>query len=733
MIRRKIDRDWSESGDRVTLFMRRIETTLKEIALLRTKLHGKWRSSKHPTLGDTLVTSYQAALVSDSGIAVLTAARKRLEASSNALAALSQNTKLARLLRAAQEADGVLQKTPSGPKLIAEWKNRKAKVEREIARLLPGHETVASVAPIKRQAITMALQESEVLAIILTSPSEVFGCLIHASGRITPWSVPVTLSEVEGALKAVRQGAEPVGGRWPRFPVRTSADLFQMIFGPVSAEITTAKKLIVVPDATLQAVPFGVLLTESPKTEPAAASEYRSPALKWLARSAAITVLPTVNALVTQRNSVVVPSATRPFGGIGNPLLASEGTGVRSFEFRGLFRNGPLADVDTLKSLVSLPETEQELRTIGSALGASPGDIFLGARATEPAIKAADLAKYRVLAFATHGLVAGQFGYGSEPGLVLTPPLKATREDDGLLTMSEIMSLKLDADLVILSACSTATSDGRPRAEGLSGLARAFFSAGARSLVVTHWTIPSTQAVTITTTMITERQKDPIIDWSVALQRSVVNLMDNEGEPINAHPASWGAFAIVGVLGSRQSKNGVPTMLTNTPQLSTKPQDESARAFPSFVPKGWNATIDQGVATSQPTGAAKVQPQKPKQDARKAQPTPASAKAAKAEAGARSPAPTGAMLGISINNISGTSAGVVTMIVRGSPADKAGLRPGDVIMGARNEASGAMPKDITAMVLTEYFKRQRPGEKIRIWYGRNGIKYQTTVELQAWQ
>src|SRR6185436_963383 len=84
------------------------------------------------------------------------------------------------------------------------------------------------------------------------------------------------------------------------------------------------------------------------------------------------------------------------------------------------------------------------------------------------------------------------------------PPEKGSELDDGLLTASEISRLKLDADWVVLSACNTAAPDGTPGAEGLSGLARAFFYAGARSLLVSHWAVASDATVALTTRMFEE-------------------------------------------------------------------------------------------------------------------------------------------------------------------------------------------------------------------------------------
>ena len=108
-----------------------------------------------------------------------------------------------------------------------------------------------------------------------------------------------------------------------------------------------------------------------------------------------------------------------------------------------------------------------------------------------------DLSEYSILAFATHGLVSGELKGLAEPALVLTPPDEGSEADDGLLTASEIATLDLNADWVILSACNTAAADGTPGAEGLSGMAKAFFYAGARALLVSHWSVNSEAAVAI--------------------------------------------------------------------------------------------------------------------------------------------------------------------------------------------------------------------------------------------
>ncbi len=181
--------------------------------------------------------------------------------------------------------------------------------------------------------------------------------------------------------------------------------------------------------------------------------------------------------------------------------------------------------------------------------------LILGTEATETRIKQARLADYKVLAFATHGLVAGDLTGLSEPALVLTPPEQGTEQDDGLLTASEVALLKLDADWVILSACNTAASDGTPGAEGLSGLAKAFFYAGSRALLVSHWPVASEAAVRITTRMLEEAEK-PGVGRAEAHRRAMLALIDDKDRPHFAHPLFWAPFVVVGeggLAGSRQS------------------------------------------------------------------------------------------------------------------------------------------------------------------------------------
>jgi CHAT domain-containing protein len=341
--------------------------------------------------------------------------------------------------------------------------------------------------------------------------------------------------------------------------------LYQALFGQVE-DLIKGKQLLIVPSGALTQLPFQVLVTAPP-----ASGDHKSAA--WLIREHALSVLPAVSSLKALRRVARPSTAARPMIGFGNPLLDGPAIGYaalarlarerqscpgtalqRVTALAGLRRvvaplqtRGGLTNVGLLRAQVPLPETADELCAVARDLRADPSAIRLGARATEREVKrmseAGELAQYRIVHFATHGVLADQLDSKSEPGLILTPPDSPSEEDDGYLTASEIAALKLDADWVILSACNTAAG-GAQGAEALSGLARAFIYAQARALLVSHWAVNSDATVKLVTGAVSRLAADNV-GRAEAMRRSMLALIEN-GTPAEAHPANWAPFVVVG-------------------------------------------------------------------------------------------------------------------------------------------------------------------------------------------
>ena len=358
----------------------------------------------------------------------------------------------------------------------------------------------------------------------------------------------------------------------PPFDAFAANDLFRELFSGIEQQIND-KSLLLVTSGVLSQIPFEVLVTEKPSEYVNRFEAYRS--AQWLAATNPITVLPSIPSL----KIIGAPSGTssdKPFVGFGNPLLTGpDGTDRRAWDKQSckshyalnrarvaihppiLASVSPRGKVDTevLRRQVPLPETADELCAVGDTLGGSAADanesVYLGARATVTQVKALSksgaLARVNVLHFATHGLLATEttkFLEGtSEPALLLTPPSNPTPEDNGLLIASDIAKLELNADWVILSACNTAAARSE-NAEAFSGLSRAFFAAGARSLLVSHWYVNSEAAVAITTGAINQLKGDSRIGKAEALRRSLAALRSRKDGM--DHPSVWAPFVLVG-------------------------------------------------------------------------------------------------------------------------------------------------------------------------------------------
>ena len=520
---------------------------------------------------------------------------------------------------------------------VAEISHRIDEIDVSLKNQFPDYAELSKATPISIQDTQALLRPDEALLLILDlqAAGEVqetaFAWIV--TKEAAEWArLPIGTHGLARTVAALRCGLDPQqwsddGGTLCKallkldaasrnflpFDLNVAFELYQKLIGPFEAKIK-GKHILLVPSGALTGLPASVLVAEKPVDGvPTKLEDYRKAA--WLGARQPITVLPSPASLKSLRQFAKTSVATKPYLGIGNPLLdGPDATFGKRAEFARSKKSCPktpvqrlanfvaggtklppqrggLSAVADIRALIPLPETADELCAVAHDLGVPDGDIWLGGRATEREIKRSsadgELATYRIIHFATHGALAGELVSGAEPGLILTPPPEGSLDDDGYLSASEIAALKLDADWVILSACNTAAG-GAPGTEVFSGMARAFFYAGARSLLVSHWAVDSDSTVKLITKALNIMSADKSIGRAEALRRSVSAMIEN-GEAREAHPASWAPFVVVGEGGAE------PTPVTTSsiapePAPQTPPKHK-LRSTKKAAPADWRKNI----------------------------------------------------------------------------------------------------------------------------------------------
>jgi CHAT domain-containing protein len=332
--------------------------------------------------------------------------------------------------------------------------------------------------------------------------------------------------------------------------------LYHDLVEPVEGALAGVKRVYVTAAGELGKLPLGVLVTSAP----AAGEDDADPAVlartPWLADRYALLTLPAVSAL---NAPVPAPPAGNGFLGFGSPSLLGNAGSARSASGAKLFAEAAgdgaaLANVDAIRHLAPLPGTQVELQAMAQLYGGQ-SSLALGNEATEAKLKSsAALGQAQVVAFATHGLLPREVRGMDEPGLVFTPPAKASAQDDGVLTASEASKLSLSAEWIILSACNTAAADGSSGAQSLSGLARAFLYAGAQALLASHWRVSDDATAALTTETLSARRASASVTRAQALQAAMHAVRTGQRDdgsalsgwkPAWSHPAAWAPFVLI--------------------------------------------------------------------------------------------------------------------------------------------------------------------------------------------
>ena len=362
-------------------------------------------------------------------------------------------------------------------------------------------------------------------------------------------------SRAAGLVKRIRRSVNLLRYTLPEFDAAAASKLYSVLFGWEPDLLKQTGSLTVITNSALAAIPFSLLVTQPPAL--AQAQNYRD--LHWLISAMSVTHAPSIRSwyAVTgpqtgAHSQGFIAWANPAFDGVSREAVADNGMVVRGTVKAIQSDNATPLDglpADMGQLLPPLTETFKEASAIAKALGGpTQSEVYQGTAATRSSVLASsqtgDLAKHNVVMFATHGLMPAEVTGLYQPALALAQ--ERGGKLPSLLQLEDILTLRMSADWVILSACNTATAD-KTGGDPLSGFARGFFYAGARGMLVTHWAVDSNSATTITTRTIERYVHNKKLSRAQALQMAQIDLIKGKGDQEYwSHPAFWAPYALVG-------------------------------------------------------------------------------------------------------------------------------------------------------------------------------------------
>ena len=402
--------------------------------------------------------------------------------------------------------------------------------------------------------IARRLKEDELFISILPLEDRSYIWTIDSKGKVHFHNASLRDKEVKTLVTSIRRTLDvaELGAKAPTFDFADSNTLYKAFLGPLENELTGKTHLVIATSGALAQIPMAVL-TRTPTT----VAQINQ--ANWLIKDFSISHVPSASGWLALKKLGQQPSSAEPLIAWGDPAFDPKAQKLATAQNSQIVRSAvQLRAIDNSQSSVmdansyvlysklpTLPETRDEVLELAKILSADPStDVILGNQATRESVLKSNasgaLAKKQVIVFATHGLLAGDLPNLNQPALAMATPSDA--KESPLLTLEDVLSLKLNADWVVLSACNTAGADGKAE-EALSGLARGFFFAGSRSLLVTHWSVESESAMQLTTHTFAAYKKNSSMRRADALRQAMIEVMKS---PSYAHPAYWAPYALVG-------------------------------------------------------------------------------------------------------------------------------------------------------------------------------------------
>ena len=401
------------------------------------------------------------------------------------------------------------------------------------------------------------LKPGEVYAKLAVLGQKVYVYVADQQGA-TGYRAPLSAAELERSVGNLRDSISRYDGAnfvTVPFEVGLSRALFAALFGPAQDRLLAARHIIFEPDGAMLKLPINLLVADDASVARYTAATARPEGdpfdvtmVEWLGKSRIVSTAVSARAFMEARE-LPGSSAKQAYLGMGkNALVTADRarvSGVRSV------RSAAEQGCDWPLEVWGNPISDEELIDASRLVGAGRSDLMTGAGFTDTAVKErTDLDTFRILHFATHGLVTPPRSDCPVRPALLTS--FGAGQSDGLLTFSEIFELKLDADMVILSACDTAgeadvqstreAGIGTGGGSALDGLVRSFIGAGGRAVLASHW--PAPDDFDATARLITGLfSAGPGVATGDALLAAEQALMR---DPLTSHPYYWAGFAVIG-------------------------------------------------------------------------------------------------------------------------------------------------------------------------------------------
>lgn len=458
------------------------------------------------------------------------------------------------------ELQSLPQPTSQQTALIADRQQRIEQLQLQQAEVLEKLATYPRYRAVSEQAITLAdlqatLKAGEAYVKLVTLERDTY-VLYATPDEARVWRADATPAELDTLVGKIRESIAVIeGGQVLTYPfdIERSRELYVRLFAPVAEALPKLRHIVFEPDGALLKLPINLLVTDDASVAAYKArmagrnpDEYDFRGTAWLGRTAQISTSVAAAAFRDVRRAR--PSdAKRVYLGLGENTPIGDAT-PGAARTRAALEAGEKCQWSP--NIWSNPIKATELREAASRFGEA-SKVLTGNEFTDAAIMGLDdLSEYRILHFATHGLVtAPQPECPPRPALLTS--FDERQDSDGLLSFGEIFGLRIDADLVILSACDTAGSAtvGATREAGvtsggefaLDGLVRAFVGAGGRTVLASHWPVPDD--FNATGRLISGLFAGDGRETAEALKTSQLALMDDAD---TSHPFYWSAFAVVG-------------------------------------------------------------------------------------------------------------------------------------------------------------------------------------------